>query len=142
MPDGYSDRTPALGKAAVGSYLKSGVKSKSGITLQFKIPRGTQEVDIQVAGHPNARGIALSVRENHGASYNIAPPLDPGDEWQTVSIHLNRKSTLFSIIARDQSAAAWVAFSMPAISGGHAPGRWARSLANGWLPRLDRNTSP
>jgi hypothetical protein len=130
FPNGYSEGTPPLDKPAVGSYTKGGVKSKSGITLLFKVPRGTRQVDLQVAGYPNARGMALRIEEEHKEAYNIAPPFDPGDHWQTISVRLNRKTTLFKISAKDQSEKAWIAFSMPAISNSHFLGRTARLLVN------------
>ena len=130
VQNGYSPRTPRLDKAILGSYGRREDQPRSGITLQFKVPRGTQGIDLQVAGYPNAGGIALKVEEHHQASYSIAPSLDPGDNWQTISVRLNPKSTSFKISAKDQSDGAWLAFSMPTVSNGHAPGQWARLLAN------------
>ena len=137
VQNGFPNSVPPLNKMVFGSYGNGRVKSKGGITLEFKVPRGTQQVDLQIAGYPNARGVALKVEEPHGASYSIAPPLDPGDNWQTISVGLNPKSTSFKISAKDQSDGAWLAFSMPVASNGHAPGRWARLLAANSICFLD-----
>jgi hypothetical protein len=138
LPNGYPDDLPPLDKPVIGSYTKSGVISKTSSTLQFDVPRGTRQVDIQVAGYPNARGIDFKFEEIHKPSYSIAPPMDPGENWQTISVALNPKSTSFKLEATDdRSEAAWLAFSMPVVSNGHLPGRLARSLASGSLYFLD-----
>jgi len=129
VENGYSGGTPPLDKAVLGSFRKTGLKSEGNIAVKFTVPRGTEEINLQVAGYPNVKGIELRVKESRGASYNISPPFDPGDNWQTVLVHLHPKSTFFNIYAKDRSEAAWLAFSMPTISSGHAPGRWARVLA-------------
>ncbi len=131
IQSGYPAGMPPMDKAVLGSYGKKGLQSQGAIALQFAVPRGTREVSLQVAGSPDARGMHLRVKEHHGASYSIAPPIDPGDHWQTVSINLKSKSTGFTIFGKDNSDQAWLAFSMPAISNGHTLGQWARSLANG-----------
>jgi hypothetical protein len=137
VQNGYASQVPPLGKTAIGSYGKSGDPAGSEITLYFKVPRGTRQVDLQVAGNPNARGIALNVQERRRPVYSIAPAIDPGNNWQTISVRLNPKSTSFKISAKDQSKGAWLAFSMPAVSTGGFPGRWARLLANNAFYFLD-----
>jgi len=130
LKSGFPDRLPPLDKPAVGSFGKKDAQSRSGVTFYFKAPRGAREVNIQVAGYPNARGIALTIEEQHRAPYNIAPPIDPGENWQTVFIRLHQKSTVFKISAKDESDGSWIAFSMPVVATGGLPGRWARSLAS------------
>lgn len=99
-----------------GSYTKDGVEARSGIRLYFTVPRGTRQADILVAGYPNAKGMSLNVGEPHGIKFSIAPPFDPGDRWQMMSITLNPKFTTFTINGTSQSGTAWFAFSMPTLS--------------------------
>ena len=134
---GSSGRTPALDKVTIGSYGKAGAHSKNGITLLYNVPQGTRQVDLQVAGYPNATGMGLSIEERHKASHNIAPPFDPGDNWQTISVSLDPKSTFFEITAKDQSERAWLAFSMPVVSNDRFPSRLAKSLASSSFYFLD-----
>jgi hypothetical protein len=141
LPNGYDPAVAALDKPVLGSYGKKGAGSEGAISLDFHVPPGLRQVNIQVAGYPGANGIDLRVKENHGenrgASYSIAPPMDSGDQWQTVSFYISGKSTSFKLSAKDRSAAAWLAFSMPTLSAAHLPGRWARSLANNSIHILD-----
>ncbi len=129
VQNGYPPAMHPLDGIVFGSYGKRQTESKNGISFYFKVPRGTQQVDLEVAGYPNARAIHLKVEEPHGVSYSIAPPLDPGMNWESVTVGLNPKSTFFKISAKDQSDSEWLAFSMPVISIGGSPGKWARSLA-------------
>jgi hypothetical protein len=137
VDNGYPDGMPATYKPVVGSYVRAGTKSKSGMTLMFEVPRGTHQVDLQVAGYPNARGITFKVEGRHGQTHSIVPPLDPGYNWQTVSIKVDPKETAFKIVAKDQSDGAWLAFTMPSVSTDGAPGRWAKSIANAHVYFID-----
>jgi hypothetical protein len=135
--NGYPPLMPALDKPTLGSFNKSGIKSKSSVILVFNVPRGTDGVYLQVAGQPSASDIALRVEEHHGRERSIAPPIDPGYNWRTIAIPLQRNTTSFKIIAKDRSESSWLAFSMPVISNGHLPGYWARDAAAAWLPLLE-----
>jgi hypothetical protein len=134
---GRSSRTPILDKEVIGSFGKTAAQSKSGISLFFKVPRGTREVSLQVAGYPHTEGIALHVQERRRRIRSIAPALDPGDNWQTISVRLEPDTTSFKISATDKSTGGWIAFSMPTVSTGGFPGRWARSLTSGSFILID-----
>jgi hypothetical protein len=86
-----------------------------------------------VAGYPNVRGTELTEEEHASVSRSIAPALDPGYHWQTTFVKLNPKFDVFKINAKDDSEGAWLAFSMPVIVNGHAPGRWARTLIDDYV---------
>jgi len=129
---GYPSRLPLLNKLGFGSYGGNGAASKSTITLHFKAPRGAREINLQVAGYPNAPGMTLRVDESHGKSFNLIPPVDPGNNWQTISVRLGRKSSTFKIVAKDRTDGAWLALSLPSVSTDGLPARLARSLASGF----------
>ncbi|HEX4083485.1 MAG TPA: hypothetical protein VHY22_01135 [Chthoniobacteraceae bacterium] len=132
--NGYPSEMPALNKPVYGSYGIGKARRKGWMTLDFQVPSGTREIEMQVAGYPNANGDALKMEEqHHHPSYSIAPPLNPGNNWQTVFITLTKGTTFFQISAKDEADEAdekWIAFSMPAVAGDHPPGRMARSLTN------------
>jgi len=135
--DGCPPGMPALNKMFFGSYGISGAHTQGGIALTFNVPIGTREADIQVAGYAGNTGLDLRLKDGRGDSYSIAPQICPGTHWQTVSINLNPKTTRFTLFGKYKDAEQWLAFSMPTISSGHAPGRWARSLAGGWFYVID-----
>lgn len=137
VKDNYSNGLPALNKSFFASYAKDGIETKSAISLEFKAPPGTREVEMQVAGQPNAKGIGLKIETRHGVSYRVAPFVDPGDKWETISVRLDPRSDYFKISAKNQSDNAWLAFSLPTVSTGGFPGRWARSLASGSFYFID-----
>jgi len=137
VPNGVPSGMPPMDKPVFGSYTAGGVKAKGGLTLRFSPPRGAREVDLQVAGNPNARGITFKIEGRRDKSYNIVPAIDPGDNWQTIWAPLDRKSSSFKITAKDQSDGAWIAFSMPTVSTGAFPGRWARMLADDFFYLID-----
>ena len=130
----YPRGVAALNKTVFGSY---GIKSKSGIVLSFEAPHGARAVDLQVAGYPNARGMTLRVEERHGVAQDIVPPLDSGTNWQTISVRLDPGSSSFKIVAKDQSDGSWLAFSLPSVSTGGFPGRWARVIAQDFFHFID-----
>ena len=122
---------PPLDKPFFGSSGARGIATRGGIALTFKVPPGTREADLQMAGFPGEMGFDLRVRNGHGASYSVAPPLNPGYRWQTLSLELNPKYPYFTLFGKDNAAAGWFAFSLPAISTGHILSRWARRLSAG-----------
>ena len=129
VENGHPEQVPPLDKPFYSSYGKVPSEKKNGITLVFNVPRGTREVELQVAGYPSLKGIALKLERRHRDSILIAPAIDPGAHWQTISVRLDPRARFFKMSARDQSENGWLAFSVPRISTGGAPGRWARSLA-------------
>jgi hypothetical protein len=133
LPRGFSP----MNKPAFFAFGTGGVKSKGGITLGFDPPRGAREIDLQVAGNLNGHGITFKIEGRHDVTYNIIPPIDPGDNWQTIWVGLDRKSPAFKIIAKDQNDRSWMAFTMPTVSTGAFPGRWARSLAADYFYLVD-----
>jgi hypothetical protein len=96
-----------------------------------------REVNLEVAGYPNANGMTLKMEGRHGASWSIVPPVDPANNWQTIWVRSDPKSPTFKIVAKDQSGGAWFAFTMPTVSTGGAPGRWARALAASFFYFID-----
>ena len=138
IQSGFPDSMPPLGKAAYGSLLKSGTAAKVGISLLFHFPRGMTQMDLQVAGYPNAKGMTFKMEQGRTSVENLAPALDPGEHWQTILVPLSPKCASLRISAKDQSGGkAWFAFSMPVVSKGHAPGLWARSMAGASLYFID-----
>jgi len=134
-PASYPVTLPVLNKPIYSSYVKTGDKSPAQITLTFQAPPGTRQIDLQVAGYPATKGIDLSIKETHGVFRKILLPADPGEQWETISIPL--KSTLFTLKAKDQSPAAWLAFSAPTVSPFHPLATSARWLTAKWLYLLD-----
>jgi len=137
VASGYPPAVPPMYKPVFGSYGAGGLKSKGGITFDFDVPRGTHQIDLQIAGHPNVRGITFKVEGRHGLSYDSALPIEPVLNWQTIWISLDPKAESLKITAKDQSDGAWIAFSMPSVSTGGFPGRWARSLAQHFFYLID-----
>jgi hypothetical protein len=137
VQNGYSPAVLRLNKPVFGTYGKPQTETRNSITLRFTVPRGTREANLQVAGYPSAKGLDLKVEEAHGASHSIAPFINPGDNWQTITVGLNPKSTFFKISAKDQSEKDWLAFSMPTISNNHVTGIWARFLAGNFFYFVD-----
>jgi len=123
----------ALGETYYGSYGRSGARSQGSTALTFAIPSGTREVELRVAGYPSTPGMPLLVKEPRIADYSIAPPIDPGLLWETVTFHLKTKASTLKIRAKDNSDWAWLAFSAPKVSNRHALGRWADSVAAGFM---------
>jgi hypothetical protein len=126
--DAYPAGLPDLGLPVYGSYDKDKLLTKRGIALRFAVPKGTRQVDMQLAGSPTSRSFELKVKEGH-TYRKIAPPLDPGLQWETISINLDPRTTLFGIDATQWPDFAWTAFSAPSIATRPTLSRWARVAA-------------
>jgi hypothetical protein len=123
--DGYPAGLADLGVPVYGSYDKDKLLTKRGIALRFAVPKGTRQVEMQLAGSPNSRSFELKVKEGH-TYRKIEPPVNPGLQWETISINLNPRTTLFGIDATQWPGFAWTAFSAPTISTRPALARWAQ----------------
>jgi hypothetical protein len=133
---GCPDGVATLGDTVYGSYGKNGVSSVGSISLGVTVPKGTREVELQVAGYPAPAGKALMVKEGHNTWYDIAPAISPGRLWETVTFRLKPNTTSFKITATNSSRWMWLAFSTPRVSNRHALGRWADAVAGRALDML------
>jgi len=124
--DGYPAGLPDLGLPVYGSYDKDKLLTKRGIALWFAVPKGTRQVEMQLAGSPSSRSFELKVKEGHTYREIVPPVLNPGLQWETISINLNPRTTLFGIDATQWPGFAWTAFSAPSISTRPALTRWAQ----------------
>jgi hypothetical protein len=129
--DGYPAGVPDLGMPVYGSYDKDKLLTKRGVELEFAVPEGTRQVEMQLAGSPNSRSFELKVKEGHTYREIVPPLVNPGLQWETISIDLNPRTTGFGIDATQWPGFAWTAFSLPTISTRPAPARWAQE-ATGW----------
>ncbi|MGA3170936.1 MAG: hypothetical protein ABSE62_07955 [Chthoniobacteraceae bacterium] len=128
-PDGYPAGLPDLGMPVYGSYDKDKLLTKRGIALWFAVPKGTRQVEMQLAGSPNSRSFELKVKEGHMYREIVPPVVSPGLQWETISINLSPRTTLFGIDATQWPGFDWTAFSAPVISTRPAPARWAQDAA-------------
>jgi hypothetical protein len=133
--DGYPAGLPDLGSPVYGSYDKDKLLTKRGVALRFAVRQGTMQVEMQLAGSPNSRSFEFKVKE--GRVYReIAMPMNPGLQWETISINLNPKTTLFGINATQWPGFAWTAFSVPSISTRPALARWAQDATGRYAALL------
>jgi hypothetical protein len=99
-----------------GEYNKDGGTLPKDIRLSFKVPKGTREIGMLVAGHVDLRV----------ASYHIRPLTD-SDLWQSITVPIDPNDTGFDISASG-NAMRGMTFSAPTISNHHTLGRWTRDI--------------
>jgi hypothetical protein len=115
---GTSPATPALathrtwgsfaatGAANTGNWRSAPLTATAGTWLKF-----------EVAGQPEAAGITLELRDaaTNRVLSAIRPSRSPGDSWRAA--YVPAPSVPFVVVAQDQSATAWIAFSAPVEMG-------------------------
>ncbi len=122
---GTSPATPALPTHRVwGSFGSEGVKSTGTWRSAPLTATPGRWLKFEVAGQPEAAGIELELRDaaTDRTLQRITPSRPPGDTWRAA--YVPAPTEPFVVVARDQSATGWVAFSAPVEMGRLSHAAW------------------
>jgi hypothetical protein len=134
LEKGYPQDLRDPGRQAWGTYRGPGAMAAAGGKIDFPLPAGAREVDLLVAGYPGMRGNSLKARVRRGI-FLIAPDVDPGMQWDLLSIELGKRAKSVEVRVSDHGDFGWLAFSAPVVSTRHLLGRAARDVtaASWWV---------
>lgn len=121
-----------------GSYGPGGPALTGELALDFAPPRKGGFLEIAVAGHPRATGMALRLETPDGRPLaDLAPRRAPGNRWRPVCVRAPAEA--FRIAAVDASPRHWLAFSAPKEIG---PGTLlTRATLRAWFMFLAAGTA-
>jgi hypothetical protein len=111
----------AKGAASTGEWTSAPVSAPLGGWLKF-----------ETAGDVGREGVAIELRDasSHALLATVQPSRVPGDSWRAAYVPAPR--TPFVVVARDESAARWLAVSAPVEMGTLSYLAW-QCAKNGWL---------